>query len=149
LTDVSDIRIPGDFDDSAPIYATCGDIRKQLTLALQKGGVTQAGFCRAISAASNTPTTPRQLVAFRKKKTSGCLSVDGGNSPIFYASWCYFEKERIKNNKPKSKRRREMEDIWGKTGIPRDGLQPMWLGKDDTLWYDNFGRCIRNGRWLH
>ena len=40
-----------------------------------------------------------------------------GTSILFYASYVYFEKLRVKQRKPKSKHREEMEHIWGEDGF--------------------------------
>lgn len=37
----------------------------------------------------------------------------GGHSGIFYAAYVFFEKVRLRDGKPKSKRREEMEQVWG------------------------------------
>lgn len=35
-----------------------------------------------------------------------------GDNKIFYAGYVFFEKKRIAEGKPKSKKRHEMEEIW-------------------------------------
>ncbi|KAL1304694.1 hypothetical protein AAFC00_003646 [Neodothiora populina] len=42
---------------------------------------------------------------------------DGGNTnSVFYAACVFFEKIRVKEGKPKSKHRQEMEAAWGDQG---------------------------------
>jgi hypothetical protein len=36
----------------------------------------------------------------------------GGDNKIFYAGYVFFEKKRIAEKKPKSKKRQEMEKEW-------------------------------------
>jgi hypothetical protein len=37
-------------------------------------------------------------------------------SSVFYGAYVFFEKLRVKENKPKSKKRKEMEEVWAKHG---------------------------------
>jgi hypothetical protein len=54
-----------------------------------------------------------QMQAFRGKK-----GPDAGNtSSVFYGAYVFFEKMRIKQNKPKSEKRKEMEEVWGPGGF--------------------------------
>lgn len=87
----------------------------EINAYLKKPGVTAAAFCRAIS--SSFHKAPKkilaaQLSAFRSKK--GLIA--GNTSAVFYGSYVYFEKLRIKEGKPESKKRLEMEEIHGKEG---------------------------------
>lgn len=53
------------------------------------------------------------MQAFRGKK-----GPDAGNtSSVFYGAYVFFEKMRIKQNKPKSEKRKEMEEVWGPGGF--------------------------------
>ena len=146
LTDVSSVELEGDYDATVPVYATAADIRRQLTTLLQTPGVSQAGLCRTLSAASGTPVTPRHLTTFRGKGKKGAAAVDGADSPAFYGAWAYLEKVRVLTGGKKSKHRLEMEEHWGPRGMSRAGLAALWLGPGDTLDYDKFGRMIRNGQ---
>ena len=38
--------------------------------------------------------------------------IHGAESAVFYASYVFFEKLRVKLGKPKSKKRLEMEKVW-------------------------------------
>ena len=148
LTDVSNVYLPGEETQAgAPVFATCGDIRRQLTTVLQKPGVSQASFCRTISAASHTHVSPRHLSTFRSKtgKSRGAAAVLGADSPAFYASWVYFEKERVLKGTKKSKHREEMEKAWGGGGMSRRGLQPILAHADTSIEYDKFGRLVLDG----
>lgn len=116
--DISDVVLPGEDDDAVEVYDTCDDVRKKIDAHLKKPGVTQAQFCRDIYAQLKGPERPAkpfqsaQLARFRN--TKGPLS--GAKSPLFYGAYVFFEKLRVKEGKPKSKRRMEMEEIWGEQG---------------------------------
>ncbi|KAF9632301.1 hypothetical protein BFW01_g3163 [Lasiodiplodia theobromae] len=111
--DLADIHLPGE-EDAVKVYDTCDEVRKKITAYVKKPGVTQAQFCRDLSAMYTKPTkiTAPQLANFRGKK-----GANAGNTTVtFYAAYCFFEKLRLKEGKPKSKFRLEMEDIWVKRG---------------------------------
>jgi hypothetical protein len=66
----------------------------------------------------------------------------GVHSPFTYASYVYFEKLRVKEGKPKSKKRTEMDVVWGK----KQGLiakldldQRLWKHQDDRIYVSQFG----------
>lgn len=53
------------------------------------------------------------MQSFRGKK-----GPDAGNtSSVFYSAYVFFEKIRIKQGKPKSQKRKEMEEVWGPDGF--------------------------------
>ena len=97
-------------EDSFP--DTCDEIRRKINAHLKKPGVTQAQFLRHI--ATSYKRAPRkiqsaQLSAFRSKK--GAYS--GNTSAVYYGAYVFFEKMRIAEKTPKSKKRLEMEEIHG------------------------------------
>ncbi|THX90810.1 hypothetical protein D6D05_00021 [Aureobasidium pullulans] len=85
---------------------------------LKKPGITQAQFGRDLLKQFHTDRAPKgisgsQMQAFRGKK-----GPDAGNtSSVFYGAYVFFEKMRIKQNKPKSEKRKEMEEVWGPGGF--------------------------------
>ncbi|KIW91892.1 uncharacterized protein Z519_07862 [Cladophialophora bantiana CBS 173.52] len=116
--DVSSIHLDGDERDSVPVYDTCDDIRTKINRFLRETpGASNAGFTRTINAAlpqsTGVKATAAQLGRFLKKHGP----TDGAESPVFYASYVFFEKLRIKWEKPKSKKREEMESVWGPQGM--------------------------------
>jgi hypothetical protein len=119
--DISDVVLPGEEDDDVAVFDTCDEVRRKINAHLKKPGVTQAQFCRDIHAQLG-PTRPdkpfqsSQLARFRNIK--GALM--GAKSPIFYGAYVFFEKQRIKTGKPKTKHRLEMEEQWGPEGMRRD-----------------------------
>ncbi|KAK8085690.1 hypothetical protein PG997_006961 [Apiospora hydei] len=109
--DTGDIKLDGEDEGDVPVYETCDELRKKIRAFLKKDGVTQAALCRAISAClpDDQVVQARQLNTFMGKSGPSV----GNHSPIFYGGYIFFEKLRIKEDKPKSKFRLEMEDIFG------------------------------------
>ncbi|RAL63328.1 hypothetical protein DID88_003753 [Monilinia fructigena] len=112
--DVSAIKLDGEFTTSVPIYDTCDEVRKKISAYLREPGVTQAAFLREIA-----KTYPEE-----KKIHSKILNdflgkkgpTAGNTSSAYYASYVFFEKIRIRDGKPKSKHREEMEKQWASSG---------------------------------
>lgn len=146
LIDVSTIYLEDEEDSDVPIYATATDIRRELTTLLQTPGISAAGLCRTLSAASGLTISTTRLTTFRNKGKKGGASVDGADSPVFYAAWVYLEKVRLLTGGRKSKHRLEMEEAWGEDGMSRRGLQTVVVTADTmSLEYDRLGRMVRNG----
>lgn len=120
--DLSDIYLDGEEDDAVPIYDTCDEIRKKINAYFKKTGASQAQFHRDIHAQLRGPDRPAkpfagaQLSNFRNSKGP----IRGVKLPLFYACYVFFEKLRIKEGKPKSKHRLEMEELWYPAGLSRD-----------------------------
>ncbi|CAI6096463.1 unnamed protein product [Clonostachys chloroleuca] len=126
LLDTGDVTLPGEDTGSVPVYDTCGEIRRKIRALLAKG-VSQAALSRALSKmlpGSQGQVSSRNLGTFMKQKHL----MDGNTSPAFYAGYVFFEKQRIKNGKPKTKTRQEMEEAHGKTGVNLD-----WSFKGGSL----------------
>ncbi|KAF1834415.1 hypothetical protein BDW02DRAFT_621482 [Decorospora gaudefroyi] len=140
---VDDVRLEGEEEDKVEIFDTCDDIRKKINAHLKKPGVTQASFLRCASASFHTKPrklTSAQLSAFRSKKGP----YDGNMTGIYYGAYVYFEKLRIKEGKPESKKRLEMEEIhpYGmETGHRMDCLI---VRKGDSWHHDAYGKVIVN-----
>lgn len=118
-TDISNVSLPGEESGGVEVYDSCDEIRKKINAHLVKPGVTQAGFCRDLTAQLKTGTKiqSKQLSDFRSKKGPSM----GNTSSVFYAAYVYFEKLRLAENKPKSKHRKEMEAAWaGRGGFDRE-----------------------------
>ncbi|TDZ14192.1 hypothetical protein Cob_v012877 [Colletotrichum orbiculare MAFF 240422] len=145
LPDLSDIHLDGDETMSVPVYDTCQDIRTKINAQLRKDGATKAGFLRAIVKAAYPPGSDAKMAAsllanFLAKKGHG-----GGNtSSVFYAAYVFFEKLRVRDGKPKSKKRLEMEEQWGSDGFARDhdmGPNARYWGRaDESLHIDKYGK---------
>ncbi|KAH8890165.1 hypothetical protein GQ53DRAFT_747637 [Thozetella sp. PMI_491] len=141
--DISDVVLPGETSDKVPVYDSCDEIRKKITAHLAKPGVTQAQFCRDLLAQLQGPSKPKniqsvQLARFRN--TRGATA--GTRSPCYYASYVFFEKIRIKEGKPKSKHREEMENIWkGGMDLTHDSrIGGFWCLANETPHIDQYGR---------
>lgn len=112
--DVSTIHLEGEASESVPIYDTCDDVRRKIAAFLREPDVTQAAFLREVAKTFPEPKTIRskQLKDFQAKKGP----LEGSMSLVFYASYVFFEKLRLKQGKPESKKRLEMEDAWASKG---------------------------------
>ncbi|KAH7070466.1 hypothetical protein BKA63DRAFT_398569, partial [Paraphoma chrysanthemicola] len=101
---VQNVVLEGEMEDNVPVFDTCDEIRRKINAHLKKPGVTQAAFLRDIAAQYHTETKKlqsSQLSGFRSKKGPYA----GNTSVIFYGAYVFFEKLRIKEKKPKSKKR--------------------------------------------
>ena len=117
VEDVSDIHLDGEETDTVPVYDTCDEIRKKLTVYLRREGVTQAALLRALHAELRGKKMTSRLQSSQLARFLQMKGANTGNtSALFYASYVYFEKLREKQGKPKSKHREEMERIWRKDG---------------------------------
>ncbi|KAF2169962.1 hypothetical protein M409DRAFT_19577 [Zasmidium cellare ATCC 36951] len=111
VTDIRGISLSGEASDSVPVYDSCDEVRKKIAAHLLRSGVTQAQFCRDLSAQLHTEVKKiqsKQLSDFRSK--TGATS--GNTSIVYYTAYCYFEKMRLAEGKPKSKHRVGMEGTW-------------------------------------
>jgi hypothetical protein len=144
IYDINSITLPGEMSDAVKIYDTCDEIRRKISAHLRKVGVTQEAFLRELAAQFHTASGPSQLQI--QHLSSFCDKhgpAVGYKSPIFYASYVFFEKERIAANVPKVYHREEMECIWA----PRGGFNPdhsgqrgYWCSSGKRPHVDNFGR---------
>ncbi|KAF2812261.1 uncharacterized protein BDZ99DRAFT_486874 [Mytilinidion resinicola] len=140
--DVASVTVPGEETDSVEIYDTCDEIRRKINLHLKKDGVTQAGFLRDLMAqyhTSDRKIQSKQLTDFRSKK-----GADRGNtSCVYYASYVFFEKLRIREGKKKTPTREKMEQIWGEAGgmnTTDRGTAYVIVGSGMVPREDRFGR---------
>lgn len=150
------IELTGELDDEVAIFGTfslihedmrltntdtCDDVRRKINAHLKKPGVIQAQFLRDISASYRK--APRkiqsaQLSAFRSKKGAW----EGNTSAVFYGAYVFFEKMRIAEKKPKSKKRVEMEEIHSREGgvDTKRRHQRFWVMKGEAPYVDEYGR---------
>ncbi|KAE9967538.1 hypothetical protein BLS_006312 [Venturia inaequalis] len=114
VLDLSSITLPGEESHEVEVYDTCNMIRSKIAAFLKAHPKeTKASLARRINALPYVNNVnARNLGAFMAKN-----GYDSGNtSEAFYAAYVYFEKLRIKQGKPKSKDRLEMERVWGDRG---------------------------------
>ncbi|KAK5098226.1 hypothetical protein LTS08_006359 [Lithohypha guttulata] len=100
-------NLEGEETGDVETYDTCDGVRRKVRAHLKKQGVTQASFCREISKClgrGETSIQSAQLASFLKKGTMA-----GNTSKVFYASYVYFESIRVRDKKPKSSKRLQME----------------------------------------
>ncbi|KIW32919.1 uncharacterized protein PV07_04432 [Cladophialophora immunda] len=150
--DVSSITLDGEDGDAVPVYDTCDDVRTKINRFLRETpAASNAGFVRTINAAlppssTGQRATAAQLGRFLKKKGP----TDGAESPVFYASYVFFEKLRLRRGKPKTKKREEMEGVWGSKGMHLSdlGRRPVICHVSERPYTDQYGqlRFERRGR---
>ncbi|KAI0391856.1 hypothetical protein F5Y17DRAFT_460452 [Xylariaceae sp. FL0594] len=124
--DVSDVSIPGEENTAVPVYDTCDEVRKKIRAAV-RSGVTQAALCQGITnhcLPEGYDVGSRQMTAFLAKKGP----LEGNTSIVFYGSYVFFEKRRLKDGKPKSEFRLEMERTMAKAAWCKPGEYP-YVGK--------------------
>lgn len=150
--DVSSTHLDREDKLAVPIYDTCDDLRTKINRFMRENAdTTNAGFVRMINAAAfpedaTTPTiaTARQMTTF----LNGSGPVKGCESPAFYAAYVFFEKLRVRDGKPKSTKREEMEKVWKKKGMDReDFTHGRFLAKSGEVPHiDKYGQFKILGR---
>ncbi|KAF4880718.1 hypothetical protein CGCSCA1_v000660 [Colletotrichum siamense] len=143
LPDLSGIALPGDDDMSVPIYDSCQTVRTKINAHLRKPGVTKAAFLRACvkaayGADSEHKIAGNLLTNFLAKKGPTA----GNTSSVFYAAYVFFEKLRVRDEKPKNKTREEMEARWGPEGFDRehDSSRGYFCAAGTAPVVDKYGR---------
>ncbi|KAI9370817.1 hypothetical protein BJX61DRAFT_67558 [Aspergillus egyptiacus] len=139
--DVSSICLYGEDEGDVPMFDTCDEVRKKIRAFLRKSGMTRTAFCREISKTlpdrdgKSLQTSP--LNSFLAK--SGPAA--GNQSLIFYAAYVFFEKLRIRDGKPKTEFRLDMEDVWP-LGFDRNvsSNQVYFTRVGKELYTDEYGR---------
>ncbi|KAM0718688.1 hypothetical protein Q7P37_005759 [Cladosporium fusiforme] len=146
--DFLNTELPGESTDSVPVYDTCADVRRKISAHLREPKVTQAQFRRDLHDQMHTDLkgaslSPNSLQTFRSHSGAN----EGGESKVFYAAYVFFEKKRVAENKPKSKKRLEMEKIWPK-GVDRAtfGKTRVFCLAGSSIHFDQYGRFIENGK---
>jgi hypothetical protein len=111
--DFRQIELPGEATDSVPVYDTCADVRRKISAYLREPKNTQAQLCRDLYAQLHGPDKGKSLQSAQLQRFRGGSGAnEGGDSKVFYAGYVFFEKKRLAENKPKSKKRQEMENVW-------------------------------------
>ncbi|KAK1981199.1 hypothetical protein LZ30DRAFT_593191 [Colletotrichum cereale] len=148
LPDLSDIRLAGDDHMNVPVYDTCDTVRTKIRALLRRDGVTKAAFLRALvkaayPAGSTHKMAPNLLTNFMSKKGAAA----GNTSSVFYAAYVFFEKLRVRDGKPKSKKREDMEREWPAGFETKELLNGPWVTAHDseTVALDRFGKTVISG----
>ena len=105
--DVDDIDLDGERHEDVPVYDNCDEVRRKIQAHLREPGVTQAGFGRQIAKtfADGRGIQGKQIADFLKKKGES----SGAESCVYYASYVFFEKVRVKNGAKKSNARKNAQ----------------------------------------
>lgn len=112
--DLSAIKLEGEDTISVPVFDSCDEIRKKICAYHREDGTTQAAFLREIA---KTYPEPKKIQSKVLNDFLGKKGASAGNtSSVFYASYVFFEKLRIWDNKPKSKHRLQMEEEYAEDG---------------------------------
>jgi hypothetical protein len=114
LSDMSAIKLDGEDTLSVEVYDSCNEIRKKIRAHLTQPSVTQAGFLREIA---KTYPDGRKIQSKVLNDFLGKRGIFAGNtSAVYYSSYVFFEKIRIRDGKAKSKHRTEMETAYQDEG---------------------------------
>ncbi|KPM40618.1 hypothetical protein AK830_g5970 [Neonectria ditissima] len=142
LLDVAGVELPRESSNSVPVFDTCDEVRKKIRALLAKDGVTQAAFVREIS---KTFTDGRKVSPANLRYFMGRRGVIDGNTNVtYYAAYVFFEKQRIKAGKPKTKFREEMEKVHKGTGVDTENSASggVFTLADETVTLDKYGRML-------
>lgn len=140
-SDVSTIHLDGEETQSVPVYDSCDEIRKKINAYLREPGITQAGFLREIVKAwpEGKKIQSKVLNDFIGKRGATA----GNTSSVFYGSYVFFEKMRVRDNKPKSKHRETMEKEYASEG----GMDTKhrldggtWCASNERPYEDKYGK---------
>ncbi|KAI9157957.1 hypothetical protein HJFPF1_05942 [Paramyrothecium foliicola] len=140
LLDVSGVDLQGEQSCSVPVYDTCDEIRKKIRALLARDGITQAAFIREIS---KTYPDDKNVSAANLRYFMGRKGPLGGNTnATYYAAYVFFEKQRIKAGKPKSKFREEMEQVHGRDGVDVEHSSEghVWVMAGESVHTDKYGK---------
>ena len=145
--DLSAIRLEGEDTVSVPVFDSCDEVRKKIHAHLREPGVTQAAFLREIA---KTYPEPKKIQSKVLNDFLGKKGASAGNtSAVFYSSYVFFEKLRIKDNKPKSKHRIQMEAEHGAEGFDiKHRHDRCWVMAGESVREDKLGKLhVSRGRY--
>ncbi|KAJ8069573.1 hypothetical protein OCU04_000012 [Sclerotinia nivalis] len=139
--DVSAIKLDGESTISVPVYDSCDEIRKKISAYLREPGVTQAAFLREIAKTypEEKKIQSKVLNDFLGKKGATA----GNTSSVYYASYVFFEKLRLRDGKSKSKHREEMEKQWASEGgidTKTSSSRGYWCHVSERAVEDKYGK---------
>ncbi|CAG8948905.1 hypothetical protein HYFRA_00002031 [Hymenoscyphus fraxineus] len=106
--DVTDCeKLEGETENAVKVYDTCDVARKHINELINKQHVSKAFLMNQFKAcfSDDRKISASQFTAFLSKKGPNA----GNRAAVFYAAYVYFEKLRIKQDKPKTGFREEME----------------------------------------
>lgn len=140
---MSGISLPGDDEAKVPVYEACDVVRRKINAHMRDPQVTQEGFVRDITKAAypqgqKKPST-KTMNDFMWKKGPRA----GNTSAVFYAAYAFFEKLRIRDEKPKTKFREEMESIRKKENgfdVEYPSSRGRWCGANGAVMENQYGK---------
>ncbi|KAB8346135.1 hypothetical protein FH972_023181 [Carpinus fangiana] len=138
---LADITLADEETREVACYDLPREVRRKINAHL-KSGVTQADLLRQLTALNGgKKLQSKQLNDFRAFRTP-----DGGNmSAIYYTAYIYFEKLRIKEGKPKSSHRLDVE-AEHPGGFDRSRQGPsaarFFIGRNETVSVDSMGKPV-------
>lgn len=141
LLDTGDVTLPGEANRKVPVFDTCNDIRRKIRALLGAQGVQQAALIRALN--KGLPDDGGKTINNMNMRTfmnqSGIM--DGNTSTVFYAAYLFFERQRIKQGKPKSAFREGMEKAHGKDGVDveHNHKNGIYLLGNESAHLDKYG----------
>jgi len=137
-------KLEGEESDRVMVFDTCDMVRAKIRhLFRHYSTITQAAFLRAIAA---TYSDGRRLQGAQLNRFLAMKGPNSGNtSGIFYASYVFFEKLRIRDGRPKSDDRLVMEKEYPNgfnvTDIKSSSSSYVTVFNDEkVLGYDKYGR---------
>jgi hypothetical protein len=139
------VELEGEKRDNVPIFDTCDEVRRKINVYLRRPGNSQGGLRAILS--SQFQHTPRPITISQLEQFRNARGPNVGNTnPVFYSAYVFFEKQRLRSKKQKSKTREKMEEIYGEVGgvnvkIPTDKYG-AWIGPQEKgahVWLDKFG----------
>lgn len=147
--DVSGIVLPGEESDSVPVYDTCDDIRTKINRYLRDTPfASNASFVREVNRALGEHSARHAAGTGVTRFLNSKGPNKGAESAVFYGAYVFFEKLRIKQGKPKSKKRLEMEGEWGREGMElRDQSRGIWAPATASVSVDKYGVTRVSRKW--
>ena len=153
---INTVKLDGEDEGLVPIYDTCDDLRVKINRSLREDGVTQAGFARELTKITPASAYKYQYTKFKGEKPDRKIaaghisrflkakgSIGGAENSVYYAGYIFFEKLRVMQGKEKSKKREEMEALWGRKGVNRwDARRGFLCTADNIPWVDSYGNPI-------
>ncbi|RLN92424.1 hypothetical protein BBJ28_00009983 [Nothophytophthora sp. Chile5] len=111
LQRITEVQLEGAREDgSLPVYDDCDELRKKIELFLGEKMVTKAALLRALG--NLNTNSLRQFLSAKRGPGSGAANV------TYREGYVFFEKKRILEGKPKTKKRLDNEAKLGSAGFP-------------------------------
>ena len=109
--DISGIHLDDEEEDAVVVLDSCDEVRRKINAHMKRPGVTQAQFLRDLHAQFHTADKPKSIQHKTLTDFRGKTGASAGNtSSVYYSAYVYFEKLRLKQKKPKSQHRLEVEE---------------------------------------